>query len=196
MNKKLVLPLLILVVVIVGALLLRPPTPKSPGPLEPAATDTVTTTEPATEPAPPAEATPPDPTVPGALPPGVPMPQPPASAPGDRFARPDLTNNPDPDLAIAQSDSENVGLMLRDFRGVEGENPTGSNAEIMKAIMGGNKKGARLGPPTGMALNEGGELVDRWGTAYFFHQLSGTEMEVRSAGPDRKLYTNDDIVAK
>lgn len=196
MNKKFLLPLLILVVVIVGALLLRPPAPKSTDSGAPAPTETATTPEPAAEPAPTVESTPPDPTMPGALPPGVPMPQPPPSAPGDRFARPDLSNVPDPDLAIAQTDSENIGLMLRDFRGVEGENPTGSNAEIMKAIMGGNKKGARLGPPTGMALNEHGELVDRWGSPFFFHQLSGNEMEVRSAGPDRKLYTNDDLVTK
>lgn len=99
-------------------------------------------------------------------------------------------------MEIARNDIENVGLMLRDFRTVQGENPVGTNAEIMKSVMGGNKKGAQLGPPTGMALNEQGELVDRWGTPVFFHQNSATDMEIRSAGPDRKLYTSDDIITK
>jgi hypothetical protein len=193
MNKKHFLPLLILAVVIVGALLLRPPAQVSPVPGVP---DAPSADAPVTEPAPTVETPPVDPILPGALPPGVPMPQPPPSAPGDRFAKPVLDKTADPDLEIARNDAENIGLMLRDFRTVQGENPTGSNAEIMKAIMGGNKKGAQLGPPTGMALNQEGELVDRWGTPIFFHQLSGNEMEIRSAGADRKLYTNDDVIAK
>lgn len=96
----------------------------------------------------------------------------------------------------AHSDGENVRLMLRDFRTVMGENPVGSNAEIMKAVMGGNPKQARLGPPEGQTLNGNGELVDRWGTPYFFHQMSATDMEIRSAGSDRKLFTSDDVVVK
>ena len=89
-----------------------------------------------------------------------------------------------------------VQAMLRDFRTRMGENPVGSNAEIMKALMGGNPVGARLGPIDGQGINEQGELVDRWGTPYFFHQLSKNSMEVRSAGPDRKMWTADDLVAK
>jgi hypothetical protein len=86
--------------------------------------------------------------------------------------------------------------MVRDYRSVAGENPVGTNAEIMKALMGENKKGARFGPPEGQQLNGDGELVDRWGTPYFFHQLSKTEMEIRSAGPDRVMWTGDDQVTK
>lgn len=77
-----------------------------------------------------------------------------------------------------------------------GENPVGTNAEIMKSITGANQKGAKLGPPEGMSLNNYGELVDPWGTAFFFHQLSGTQMEIRSAGPDRKMWTGDDVISK
>jgi hypothetical protein len=84
--------------------------------------------------------------------------------------------------------------MLRDFRTRIGENPVGTNAEIMQAVMGGNAAKATLGPPQGQGLNEHGELIDRWGTPYFFHQLSKDKMEVRSAGPDRVLWTGDDVV--
>lgn len=96
----------------------------------------------------------------------------------------------------AEADLEAILLMLRDFRTRLGENPVGSNAEIMRAVMGGNEAKARLGPPSGQQLNEGGELVDRWGTPYFFHQLSKTSMEIRSAGPDARLWTVDDVVTK
>lgn len=93
----------------------------------------------------------------------------------------------------AAIDVDRVGLMLRDYRTRMGENPFGTNAEIMKAVMGGNPKQARLGPPEGQKLNGEGELLDRWGTPYFFHQLSKSSMEVRSAGPDKVLWTEDDL---
>ena len=86
--------------------------------------------------------------------------------------------------------------MLLDFRTRLGQNPVGSNAEIMKSIMGGNEAKAMLGPPSGQSLNEQGELVDRWGTPYFFHQLSKDTMEIRSAGPDGQMWTSDDLVTK
>lgn len=88
---------------------------------------------------------------------------------------------------------EQAQLMLRDYRSLYGENPVGTNAEIMRALMGGNSRGATLGPFEGATLNGLGELVDRWGTPYFFHQLSRDRMEIISAGPDKKLFTGDDV---
>lgn len=95
-----------------------------------------------------------------------------------------------------RADLENVQDMFRNFRTRMKENPVGTNAEIMKAVMGGNPTNAQLGPPEGQSLNEQGELLDRWGTPYFFHQLSKETMEVRSAGPDRVLWNADDLVVK
>lgn len=96
----------------------------------------------------------------------------------------------------AIKDIDDVQFMLRDFRTRIGGNPEGTNAEIMRAVMGANRVQAKLGPRDGQTLNEKGELLDRWGTPYFFHQLSKNEMEVRSFGPDRTMYTSDDIVIK
>jgi hypothetical protein len=96
----------------------------------------------------------------------------------------------------ALKDIDDIQFMLRDYRTRLGGNPAGTNAEIMKEVMGGNRAQARLGPPEGQKLNEQGELVDRWGAPYFFHQLSKNEMEIRSAGPDRTMWTTDDIVVK
>ena len=100
----------------------------------------------------------------------------------------------DADRREGAIEADKVSLMLRDYRTRMGENPVGTNAEIMKAVMGGNPKGALLGPPEGQKLNGDGELVDRWGKPYFFHQLSRTSMEIRSAGPDQQLYTEDDVI--
>jgi hypothetical protein len=47
-----------------------------------------------------------------------------------------------------------------------------------------------------MRINGNGELVDVWGTPYFFHQLSGTDTEIHSAGPDRIMWTADDLITK
>jgi len=73
-------------------------------------------------------------------------------------------------------------------------NPTGENAEITAALAGRNKLGFAFIPPDNPAINSKGELCDRWGTPYFFHQLSGERMEIRSAGPDRTLWTEDDVI--
>lgn len=78
-----------------------------------------------------------------------------------------------------------------------GGNPVGTNPEITAALAGNNPKQINfIKPEAGMQINGNGELVDAWGAPLFFHQLSGTDMEVRSAGPDRKLWTPDDLVTR
>lgn len=152
---------------------------------------------------PPAVSTPPlQPSLP---PPAAPLPSvappkspavvvPPAPSSAARFAAPG-TPPPVPE-AIAHDKTKNeidsISLMFRDFRTLMGDNPVGSNAEIIKSLNGGNPKGARLGPAA-ERLNGEGEFIDEWGTPYFFHQMSATHMEITSAGPDKRLGTPDDI---
>ncbi len=92
------------------------------------------------------------------------------------------------------ADLEMVDTALREYRTALGENPVGSNAEITRALLGDNLKQVRIGTPPGSSVGPEGELADRWGTPYFFHQLSGTRMEIRSAGPDQRMWTRDDAV--
>jgi hypothetical protein len=73
-------------------------------------------------------------------------------------------------------------------------NPIGNNAEITAVLTGKNSRHIAFIPPDHPAINARGELCDRWGHPFFFHQLSGRQMEIRSAGPDKKLWTNDDAV--
>lgn len=72
-------------------------------------------------------------------------------------------------------------------------NPVGENADITAALTGENRLGLALLPKDHPAITRG-ELCDRWGTPFRFHQLSGQQMEVRSAGPDRKFATDDDAL--
>jgi hypothetical protein len=72
-------------------------------------------------------------------------------------------------------------------------NPTGSNPEITAALSGANRLGLVLVPRGHPAINVDGALCDRWGTPYFFHSESRRRTTVRSAGPDRRMWTDDDV---
>ena len=85
---------------------------------------------------------------------------------------------------------------IRQYGSTFGGNPVGTNPEITKALQGDNPKQINFLKADGNRVNAKGELVDPWGTPYFFHQLSGNEMEIRSAGPDQIMYTSDDQVIK
>jgi hypothetical protein len=103
---------------------------------------------------------------------------------------------PPNELDAARTEAEAVALNIRQYRLRFGGNPVGTNADIVKELDGGNPKTARYLPSELKRLNEQGELIDSWGTPYFFHQLSAEEMETRSAGPDKSMWTSDDVVSK
>jgi hypothetical protein len=92
---------------------------------------------------------------------------------------------------------QNVGRAVRQYEQMFGGNPVGSNPEITAALQGQNPKKINfLAGQDGMRVDDKGELVDVWGTPYFFHQVSGSEMEIHSAGPDKQMWTTDDLVAR
>jgi hypothetical protein len=91
---------------------------------------------------------------------------------------------------------ENMRTTIHQYGSAFRENPVGTNPEITAALQGDNPKHINFLKQDGNRVNAIGELVDAWGTPYFFHQISGHEMEIRSAGPDRVMYTGDDLVAK
>ena len=92
---------------------------------------------------------------------------------------------------------DKMRIAIHQYASMFGANPVGTNPEITEALNGGNPKEAKLiNEESGLRINGRSELVDYWGTPFFFHQLSGTEMEIRSAGPDKKMWTVDDLVTK
>ena len=90
---------------------------------------------------------------------------------------------------------ERLGEVLSFYRMVFDENPVASdNQSVMASLMGANARGLVFFPENHPALNADGELVDPWGAPYFFHALSGKQMEIVSTGPDRMLGSDDDLI--
>ncbi len=104
----------------------------------------------------------------------------------------DRLNAPDGDI---KEDLRTLDEIFRQYRSsTRGSNPVGDNREVTAALAGRNPAAYSFISPGHPAISATGELCDRWGTPFFFHQLSGSQMEIRSAGPDRRLWTEDDPV--
>ena len=117
---------------------------------------------------------------------------PPPAPPAERSTLADLLNAPSKNI---RDDLRVVSEILETFRTnfPRTGNPVGTNAEITAVLAGNNKLQLALIPPDHPAINRStGELLDRWGTPFFFHAESGSRMEIRSAGPDKKHHTADD----
>jgi len=71
--------------------------------------------------------------------------------------------------------------------------PLGANEEIALALLGKNRARLAFLPKDSQALNAQGQLIDRWGTPLWFHASTRERIDIRSAGPDQKLWTNDDV---
>jgi hypothetical protein len=104
----------------------------------------------------------------------------------------DGLNSPSGDIHADLRMLNEVFIALRGA--TRGLNPIGENAEITAVLTGHNRLGFAFIPLDCGAIDGKGQLVDRWGSPYFFHQLGGEKMEIRSAGPDRVLWTADDEV--
>ncbi len=105
-----------------------------------------------------------------------------------------LTENLHSEEADGQADLELLQHLLYSYRQTMGSNPGGGeNMLIVEDLRGANSRKMSFLPESVPFLNENGELVDRWGTPYHFHPLSGEEMEIVSAGPDTELWTDDDL---
>jgi hypothetical protein len=92
-------------------------------------------------------------------------------------------------------DISTLSLIVFDYGKIFGGNPVGENDEITAALMGKNPKRLAFLPQSGAFLDASGRLIDRWGTPYFFHAISGSDMEISSAGPDLQHHTADDITS-
>jgi len=77
---------------------------------------------------------------------------------------------------------------------IPGALPTGSNRELVAALAGENPHRIRFLDPAAPYLNADGELVDRWQVPLFFHFVEADDVGLRSAGPDRVMWTADDVL--
>jgi hypothetical protein len=72
--------------------------------------------------------------------------------------------------------------------------PLGFNEDLARALTDREALGDSAIPPNHPILRDG-QLIDRWGTPWQIHPLAADVIQLRSAGPDRKLYTADDLVS-
>lgn len=70
--------------------------------------------------------------------------------------------------------------------------PLGTNDEITRALTDREALGDAALPDDHPGIVRS-QLVDRWGNPWHFHQQAADLIEVRSAGPDGRLFTTDDI---
>lgn len=94
-----------------------------------------------------------------------------------------------------QEDLQIVADFLETYARGTGGQPTGDNADITAALTGTQYPGqkGRVFPRQHRAVRNG-QLVDRWGEPFWFHPNSGSSMEIRSAGPDKQLFSPDDVI--
>jgi hypothetical protein len=71
--------------------------------------------------------------------------------------------------------------------------PLPDNAAITAFLQGRNPHRVAWIRPGHPAVGAAGELLDRWGSPVFFHRESAGRSTFRSAGPDREMWTDDDL---
>lgn len=119
-----------------------------------------------------------------------PVPENPLSVPSMVALSKQLT---EPD-ATAEDDLDVVRSLIEYYRKQNRIAPPGGlNEEIVAGLRGNNPRKLRLIEDSHPKLSPSGELLDRYGTPYYLHPLSEKMIEIRSAGPDKKLWTDDDI---
>jgi len=96
------------------------------------------------------------------------------------------------------ADVENLFAALQKYKERGGSYPTGSNADIAKALQGQNPKNIIVIIGAKMPMNEKGEFIDPWGTPLRIY-FSDTGVLIRSAGPNRSfddstVMNADDII--
>lgn len=74
--------------------------------------------------------------------------------------------------------------------------PIGDDSDLARALQGRNPLRLIVVPATHPIFSTDGRMRDRFGTPYHLHPRSRHGIDIRSAGPDRKLFTEDDVVSQ
>jgi hypothetical protein len=76
----------------------------------------------------------------------------------------------------------------------KGGPPLGDDTDLVHVLTGRNPMRVIFLPAQHHAISPQGRLLDRWGTPYHLHSLSSVKYQIRSAGQDKKLFNQDDLV--
>ncbi len=74
--------------------------------------------------------------------------------------------------------------------------PIGNDTDLARVLQGRNPLRLVVVPASHPMFAADGRMIDRFGTPYHIHARSSTAIDIRSAGPDRKLFTADDAVSR
>lgn len=94
-----------------------------------------------------------------------------------------------------EDDLKLVKSVFMHYRTVFKENPIGSQKDIVSVLSGENPQEIEYLPKSHPAL-KAYKLYDRNGVPFYFHQISGAVMEIRSAGEDGVHWSQDDVVIR
>jgi hypothetical protein len=99
------------------------------------------------------------------------------------------STRPEDDLSSMAHAFSNLTLLIK------GDAPfrMGANEEFAAALRGKNRDHLRFLPDTHPCFNAQGQIVDRWQTPLFFHVTDRARIDLRSAGPDHQMWTEDDL---
>lgn len=112
-----------------------------------------------------------------------------ADAPfAQKFGQSDLSIREELDL-LQLAFQDYLSFVKSDYR-----KPIGDNRDFVEVMTGNNPHRIAPIPPQHPRINERGELTDRLGIPYAIHPLAEDVIEVRAAGKDGILWTDDDVV--
>jgi hypothetical protein len=69
-----------------------------------------------------------------------------------------------------------------------------TNEDLALFLKGSNPHQTAFLSADSPALNKEGQVIDRWGSPIIVHPISRKLLEIRSAGPDQKPYSEDDFL--
>jgi hypothetical protein len=73
--------------------------------------------------------------------------------------------------------------------------PIGNDSDLVRVLTGHNPMHLVILPSDHPGVRADGRLCDRWGTPIWVHARGNNAFEIRSAGPDLRMFTSDDLVA-
>lgn len=99
-----------------------------------------------------------------------------------------------PDRSVQEDLQLIQGLIMSVQTLVKNQDPgrMAVNEDVVEVLLGKNPHKKAFLRRDHPALNERGQLIDRWGSPLFFHLEAADRLDVRSAGPDQRLFTEDD----
>ena len=100
------------------------------------------------------------------------------------MAKPYLSQKTDPKVAKFNEDAESLIIGLQQYKEFTGSYPTGTLADISKALTGQTDKKVLILVTRKSDLNTKGEMVDPWGTPIQIYFNQNTIL-IRSAGPNK-----------